>query len=73
MFSTVEGAQYHRVLSSVGVFSTMEDTMSSVGVFSTMEDTMSTLGDVQYHGGFHNKCEGYLKYHGAFITIKVLK
>ena len=26
------------------------------GVLSTLGDIMSTVGDVQYHGGYHDKC-----------------
>ena len=28
-------------------------------------DILSTVGDVQYHGGYHDKCEGYLEYCGG--------
>ena len=46
--------------------------MSTVGVFSTVEDTMSTMGsylefrgDVQYRGGYHDACGGYYEYRGG--------
>ena len=37
------------ILSTVGVFSTMEDIMSTMGVI------LSTMRDVQYRGGYHDK------------------
>ena len=49
---------------------------STVGVFSTVGDTMSTMGGyleyrggVQYRGGYHDKCGGYLEYRGVFSTV----
>ena len=27
-------------------------------------DILSTVGDVQYRGGYHDKCGGYLEYRG---------
>ena len=64
------------VLSTVGVFSTVEDIMSiagdilsTMGVFSTVGDIMSTvgvilstMGDTQYHGRYHDAREGYNEY-----------
>ena len=29
---------------------------------------MSTVRGVQYHGGYHDKCGGYLKYHGDIMS-----
>ena len=28
-------------------------------------DILSTVGDVQYRGGYHDKCGAYLEYHGG--------
>ena len=47
------------VLSPVGVFSTVGDIMSTVG------DILSTMEGVQYRGGYHDKCGGYLEYRGG--------
>ena len=44
--STVGGAQYR------GVFSTVGDIMSTVGGY------LEYRGGVQYHGGYHDKCGG---------------
>ena len=38
--------------------STVGDILSTVGVFST-------VGGVQYRGGYHDKCGGYLEYRGG--------
>ena len=40
-------------------------------------DILSTVGDVQYRGGYHDKCGVYLEYRGDFMmhvgdTIKIL-
>ena len=35
------------------------------GVFSTVGDILSTVGGVQYRGGYHDKCGGYLEYRGG--------
>ena len=49
---------------------------STVGVFSTVGDIMSTMGryleycgGVQYRGGYHDKCGGYLENRGVFSTM----
>ena len=42
-----------------GVFSTVSDIMMHV-----RGDILSTVGDAQYHGGYHDKCGGYLEYLG---------
>ena len=33
-------------------------------MFSTVGDILSTVADVQYRGGIHDKCGGYLEYRG---------
>ena len=30
-----------------------------------VRDILSTMGDVQYFGGYHDKCGGYLEYRGG--------
>ena len=42
--------------STVGAFSNVEAIMIHVG------DILSTMGDIQYRGGCHDKCGGYLEY-----------
>ena len=32
-----------------------------------VRDILSTVGDVQYCGGYHDKCEGYLEYRGGYL------
>ena len=32
---------------------------------STVGDILSTVGGVQYRGGYHDKCGGYLEYRGG--------
>ena len=32
---------------------------------STVGGYLEYRGDVQYRGGYHDKCGGYLKYHGG--------
>ena len=35
-------------------------------------DILSTVGGVQYRGGYHDKCGGYLEYRGGvFSTVGV--
>ena len=41
------------------------EVLSTVGVFSTVGDILSTVGGVQYRGGCHDKCGGYLEYRGG--------
>ena len=48
----------------------------TVGVFNTVGDIMSPMGrylkyggSVQYRGGYHDKCGGYLEYRGVFNTV----
>ena len=48
-----------RVLSTVGVFSTVRDIMSTVGGY------LEYRGGVQYCGRYHDKCGGYLEYRGG--------
>ena len=36
---------------------------------STVGDILSTVGGVQYRGGYHDKCGGYLEYRGVFSTV----
>ena len=36
---------------------------------STMGDILSTVGGVQYRGGYHDKCGGYLEYHGGCSVL----
>ena len=48
------------------------------GVCSTVGDILSTMGDVQYRGGYHDKCGGYLEYLGdtqyrGGVSISVVK
>ena len=31
--------------------------------------TVGGVGGVQYRGGYHDKCGGYLEYHGVFSTV----
>ena len=45
---------------------------------STVGDVLSTVGGyleyhwgVQYRGGYHDKCGGYLEYRGVFSTVGV--
>ena len=71
MFSTIGG--YHDacadIMSTVGVFSTVEDIMSAVGVFSSVGDTIfcnfSTMGDIMIHvGNVMSTVEG-VQHHGV--------
>ena len=40
---------------------------STVGISWCMwGDILSTMGNVQYHGGYHDKCGGYLEYRGGY-------
>ena len=32
-------------------------------------DILSTMRDVQYCGGYHDKCGGYLEHHWVFSTM----
>ena len=32
-------------------------------------DILNTVGDVQYRGEYHDKCGGYLEYHGTMGDI----
>ena len=59
MCITVGDAQYRGGVQYHGVFSTVGDIMSTVG------DILSTVGGVQYRGGYHDKCGGYLEYRGG--------
>ena len=48
-----------RLLSTVGVFSTVGD------IISTMGDILSTMGVFSTVRGYHDKCGGYLEYRGG--------
>ena len=54
------------------------DIMSTLGVFSTVGDTMSTPGGAQYTGGYHDECRGYHEYseecsvHWGFHTNSIV-
>ena len=68
-YPTSETTLYNVCAVPWGVFSTM-------GVFSTVGDIMSTVGGyleyrggVQYRGGYHDICGGYLEYRGVFSTV----
>ena len=36
---------------------------------STVGDILDTVEDVQYRGGYHDKCGGYLEYCGDIMSI----
>ena len=59
------------IMSTVGVFSTVDvflstvgDTLSTVGMFSTMGDIMMHVVDIMSTVGVFSTTEGYLEYHG---------
>ena len=35
-------------------------------IMSTVGGYLEYRGGVQYHGGYHDKCGGYLEYHGGY-------
>ena len=75
ILSTIGG--YHdacgNIMSTVGVFSTVENIMSAVGVFSSVGDTIfcnfSTMGDIMIHvGNVMSTVEGVQHHGGTQIT-----
>ena len=48
---------------TVGVFNTVGDITSHMGRY------LEYCGGVQYRGGYHDKCGGYLEYRGVFSTV----
>ena len=42
------------------------------GILSTVGGILSTVGDVQYLGGYHNKCWEYLEYRGGGQITKIV-
>ena len=62
------------ILSTLGVFSTVEDILSTVGdIMSTLRDILSTVVDTQYHGGYHDTCgdeyRGGVQYRGGYNLL----
>ena len=54
--------QWGRFSNAENIIINVEEYLEYHGMFSMVGDTLSIEGDVQYHGGYHNKCGGYLEY-----------